>query len=46
MAGRVGILSRVDASIKCIVRILEVDEYRKRERERKIEKGSKIGREC
>lgn len=44
MAGRVGILSRVDASIKCIVRILEVDEYRKRGRERERAKLKKEAR--
>lgn len=38
MAGQVGIFSRVDTSVKCIVRILEVDEYR----ERKLTKNSKL----
>lgn len=39
MAGRIGILSRVDASVKCIVRILEVDEHRGRE---KLKRKAKI----
>lgn len=41
MAKRVGISSQVDVSIKCIVRILEVDEHREREKlERKAEQNN------